>query len=93
MDDWEKLGTFIGAITPFILGVGAWIIAARSKHKEKKSGPAVLQGLPVDYETDYVSLLKQNLREERARRKAAEKENERLRAKLMRSENGNSDSH
>lgn len=90
--DWEALGTFISLVTPLFLGVGAWIIAARSKHKEKKSGPKVLQGLPVDYETDYIGLLKQNLAEERRRRKAAEKQNERLRAQLMRSDNGSSDS-
>lgn len=90
--DWDKLGAFIGLVTPLILGVGAWVVEARNKRKRKKTAPEVLQGMPVDYETDYVTLLKQNLREERLRRKAAEKENERLRAKLMRSDNGNSDS-
>lgn len=91
--EWDKLGAFIGLVTPLFLGVGAWIIEARNRRIKKKSEPEVLQGLPVDYENDYISLLKQNLRDEKARRKAAEKEVERLRAKLIRSDNGNSDSH
>lgn len=91
--EWDKLGAFIGLVTPLFLGVGAWIIEARNKRKKNKSAPEVIQGMPVDYETDYISLLKQNLADERRRRRAAEKENERLRAKLMRSDNGNSDSH
>lgn len=88
--EWEKLGLFISLVTPFILGVGAWIIDALNKRKKKKPEPEVLQGLPVDYETDYVNLLKRNLAD--ARREITE---QRARIKQLerklRSDNGNSD--
>jgi hypothetical protein len=84
--EWEKWGLFVSLVTPLILGVGAWIIDALNKRKKKKPEPEVLQGLPVDYETDYVNLLKRNLadarneiRELRARNKQLEK---------LRSDNG-----
>lgn len=87
--EWEKVGLFISLVTPFILGVGAWIIDAIRKRK-KKPEPEVLQGLPVDYETDYVNLLKRNLAD-------ARRETHELRARIkyleskLRSNNGNSD--
>ena len=58
--EWEKWGLFISLITPLFLGVGAWVNDALSKRKKKAEAPNVVQGLPVDYETDYVKLLKQN---------------------------------
>jgi hypothetical protein len=89
--EWEKWGLFVSLVTPLILGVGAWIIDALNKRKKKKPEPEVLQGLPVDYETDYVNLLKRNLAD-------ARKDNNELRARirkleqqLFRSDNGNSD--
>jgi len=88
--EWEKWGLFVSLVTPLVLGVGAWINDALSKRKKKSDkSPEVLQGLPVDYETDYVKLLKQNLTDSRRRITELEKENKALRA--GRNHNGNSD--
>lgn len=87
--EWEKWGLFISLITPLFLGVGAWVNDALSKRKKKAEAPNVVQGLPVDYETDYVKLLKQNNADLRRRVIELEKENKALRA--GRNYNGNSD--
>jgi len=89
--EWEKWGLFISLITPLFLGVGAWVNDALSKRKKKSATPEVIQGLPVDYETDYVKLLKQNNADLRRRNIELEKENKALRA--GRNYNGNSDNH
>jgi len=87
--EWEKWGLFISLVTPLVLGVGAWINDALSKRKKKSDPkPEVLQGLPVDYETDYVKLLKQNLTDLRRENAELKKENKILRG---RKNNGNSD--
>lgn len=87
--EWEKWGLFISLVTPLVLGVGAWINDALNKRKKKSESPEVIQGLPVDYETDYVKLLKQNNAELRRRNIELEKENKALRA--GRKDNGHSD--
>lgn len=86
--DWEKWGLFVSLVTPLILGVGTWVINALSKRKTKKEGPEpeVIQGLPVDYETDYINLLKRSLRDARQEITELKKEN-----KLLRSRNGHPD--
>lgn len=88
--DWEKAGVFISLVTPLFLGVGAWIVGAIAKKKEKKEAPKpeVVQGLPVDYETDYINLLKRNLRD--AKQEIAELKQEN---KILRNRNGNPDKH
>lgn len=87
--EWEKWGLFISLVTPLVLGVGAWIVDALSKRKKQTGkAPKVLQGLPVDYETDYVKLLRQNLADSRRRIKELEKEVRILRG---RKNNGNPD--
>lgn len=87
--EWDKWGLFISLVTPLVLGVGAWINDALTKRKKKSVSPEVIQGLPVDYETDYVKLLKQNNADLRRRNIELEKENKALRA--GRNYNGNSD--
>lgn len=87
--EWEKWGLFVSLVTPLILGVGAWINDALTKRKKKTDkAPEVIQGLPVDYETDYVKLLKQNLADSRRRIIELEKEVKFLRG---RKNNGNPD--
>jgi hypothetical protein len=63
--EWDKWGLFISLVTPLILGIGAWINDAVTKRKNKGKDPKVLQGLPVDYESDYINLLKRNLADAR----------------------------
>lgn len=91
--EWDKLGLFISLVTPLVLGIGAWIIDALSKRKKKKAEPEVTTGLQVDYETDYVTLLKTSLAEARAEVLELKLEIKRLRAKQLRSDNGHSDNH
>lgn len=87
--EWEKWGLFISLVTPLVLGVGAWINDALSKRKKKSDAkPEVVQGLPVDYETDYVKLLKQNLSDLRRENHELKKEIKALRGRKT---NGNSD--
>lgn len=86
--EWDKVGLFVSLITPLILGVGAWIVDALNKRKKNKDPePNVVQGLTVDYETDYVNLLKRNLADARRQISELQKENRELR----RSGNGHSD--
>lgn len=89
--EWEKWGLFVSLVTPLILGVGAWIIDALNKRKKKKPEPEVLQGLPVDYETDYVNLLKRNLADARRDNSELRARIKKLEQQLFRSDNGNSD--
>lgn len=84
--DWEKFGLFISLITPLFLGVGAWVVSAVSKKKPPE--PEVVQGLPVDYETDYIKLLKSNLAESRKEVMELKKE-----IKYLRSTSGNPNNH
>lgn len=86
--EWEKWGLFISLVTPLLLGVGAWINDALSKRKKKDAKPEVIQGMPVDYETDYVKLLRQNNADLRRENQELKKENRILRG---RKNNGNSD--
>jgi hypothetical protein len=89
--EWDKLGLFISLVTPLVLGVGAWIIDALNKRKKKKTDPEpITQGLQVDYETDYVTLLKTSLADARA--EIAELKQE-IKTLESRSDNGNSDSN
>jgi len=89
--EWEKWGLFVSLVTPLILGVGAWIIDALNKRKKKLPEPEVLQGLPVDYETDYVNLLKRNLADARKEIIELRARNKKLEQQLFRSDDGNSD--
>jgi hypothetical protein len=89
--EWEKWGLFVSLVTPLILGVGAWIIDALNKRKKKLPEPEVLQGLPVDYETDYVNLLKRNLADARRDNSELRARIKKLEQQLFRSDNGNSD--
>lgn len=59
--EWDKWGLFISLVTPLVLGIGAWINDAVTKRKNKGKEPQVLQGMPVDYESDYINLLKRSL--------------------------------
>lgn len=78
--EWDKVGLFISLVTPLILGVGAWIVDALNKRKKKISEkPEVLQGLPVDYEEDYINLLKRSLAEAKRENAELRKENKELR--------------
>lgn len=63
--EWDKWGLFISLVTPLILGIGAWINDALTKRKSKGKDPKVLTGMPVDYESDYINLLKRNLADAR----------------------------
>jgi len=89
--EWEKVGLFVSLVTPFILGVGAWIIDALHKRKKKVPEPEVLQGLPVDYETDYINLLKRNLAD--ARREITEQKARIRYLESKRSNNGHPDQY
>ena len=77
--EWDKWGLFISLVTPLILGIGAWINDALTKRKTKGKQPEVLQGMPVDYESDYINLLKRNLADARAESKDLKRENRELR--------------
>lgn len=88
--EWEKVGLFISLVTPFILGVGAWIIDAVHKRKKKNPEPEVVQGLPVDYETDYINLLKRNLADARREINELRARNKQLELRT-RSDHGHSD--
>ena len=77
--EWDKLGLFISLVTPLLLGIGAWINDAITKRKKKGQEPKVLQGLPVEYETEYIKLLKQNLADARHEIKELKRENKELR--------------
>ena len=79
--EWDKWGLFISLVTPLILGIGAWINDAVTKRKNKGKDPKVLQGLPVDYESDYINLLKRNLADSRKEIVELKRENKELRKK------------
>lgn len=79
--EWDKWGLFISLVTPLILGIGAWINDAVTKRKNKGKDPKVLQGLPVDYESDYINLLKRNLADARKEIVELKRENKELRKK------------
>lgn len=82
--DWDKWGLFISLVTPLILGIGALAndVITKWRNKNKAQEPKVLHGLPVDYETDYIKLLRQNLRD-------ARQEIKELKAKLRKQEENN----
>lgn len=77
--EWDKLGLFISLVTPLLLGIGAWINDALTKRKNRGKEVEVHQGLPVDYETDYIKLLKQNLADAKSQIKELKAENKELR--------------
>lgn len=77
--EWDKWGLFISLVTPLILGIGAWINDAVTKRKKKGQEPKVLTGMPIDYESDYVNLLKRNLADAKREIQELKRENKELR--------------
>ena len=77
--EWDKWGLFISLVTPLILGIGAWINDAVTKRKKKGKEPQVPLGMPVDYESDYVNLLRRNLADARKEIQELRRENKQLR--------------
>ena len=79
MEGWDKWGLFISLVTPLVLGIGAWINDALTKRKAKGKQPTNQQGMPVDYESDYINLLKRSLADARNEIRELKAENKQLR--------------
>ena len=77
--EWDKWGLFISLVTPLVLGIGAWINDALTKRKKSKAVEKVPHGLPIEYETEYINLLKKNLADARAELREVKAENKQLR--------------